>query len=68
MLKKGLLSCDKLFFRLINKFTRRCFHRTGPVFCPKTSIIFEKYEKSHSALLAYTCALWGFCSYLAMAV
>ena len=37
-------------------------------FCPKTSIIFEKYEKSHSALLAYTCALWGFCSYLAMAV
>ena len=54
--------------RLINKFTRRCFHRTAPVFCPKTSIIFEKYEKSHSALLSYTCALWGFCSYLVMAV
>ena len=54
---KPMLSCTVLFFGLLTNLTGAVFIEQGLFFCPKTSIIFEKYEKSHSALLAYTCAL-----------
>lgn len=57
-----------LFFGLLTNLPGAVFIEQGLFFCPKTSIILEKYEKFYSTLLAYTCALWGFFSYLSMAV
>ena len=59
---------QSFFFGLLTNLPGAVFIEQGLFFCPKTSIILEKYEKFYSTLLAYTCALWGFFSYLSMAV
>lgn len=48
---------QSFFFGLSTNLTGAVFIEQGLFFCPKISIILEKYEKFYSTLLAYTCAL-----------